>query len=131
MDPALDVVERAFRLHGAAADGSVVFRKKRSRETLLAFFKAQLRCVVAMEACATVHDCGHTIERLGHTVRLLPPVDVKPFVKRHKNDAAAAEAITEAALRPTMRFVAVKSEDQQARAMIFRRRSLQACRNSE
>ena len=120
----VDLAKRVFQLHGAAADGSVVFRKKLSREKLLAFLEAQPRCVVAMEACATAHDWGRTIERLGHTVRLLPPVYVKPFVKRHKNDAADAEAITEAALRPTMRFVAVKSEDQQARAMIFRTRDL-------
>ena len=72
-----------------------------------------------MEACATSHYWGRQIIKLGHTVRLVPPIYVKPFVKRHKNDAMDAEAIAEAAARPTMRFVAVKNEQQQARAMIF------------
>ena len=77
-----------------------------------------------MEACATAHGWGREFEKLGHDVRLIPPVYVKPFVKRQKNDAADAEAIVEAALRPTMRFVAVKTEDQQARAMLFRTRRM-------
>ena len=84
----------------------------------------QPRCTVAMEACATAHDWGRAIGELGHAVRLMPPIYVKPFVKRQKNDAADAEAIAEAASRPTMRFVAVKTEEQQARAMIFRTRDL-------
>ena len=88
------------------------------------FLAAQPRCTVAMEACATAHDWGRAIADLGHDVRLIPPVYVKPFVKRQKNDAADAEAIVEAASRPTMRFVAVKTEAQQARAMIFRTRDL-------
>lgn len=120
----VDLAKRVFQLHGAAADGSVVFRMKLSRGQLLGFLDAHPRCIVAMEACATAHDWGRAIEGLGHTVRLLPPVYVKPFVKRHKNDAADAEAIAEAASRPTMRFVAVKSEEQQARAMIFHTRDL-------
>ena len=82
------------------------------------------RCVVAMEACASVHYWGREIGRLGHDVRLLPPAYVKPFVKRQKNDAADAEAICEAASRPTMRFVAVKSEEAQASAMVLRAREL-------
>ena len=73
-----------------------------------------------MEACATAHGWGRALGKLGYSVRLIPPVDVKPFVKREKNDAADAEAIVEAALRPTLRFVAVKTEDQQARAILFR-----------
>ena len=77
-----------------------------------------------MEACATAHGWGRELEKLGHSVRLIPPVYVKPFVKRQKNDAADAEAIVEAALRPTMRFVAVKTEEQQARAMLFRTRQM-------
>lgn len=77
-----------------------------------------------MEACATAHGWGREFEKLGHDVRLIPPVYVKPFVRRQKNDAADAEAIVEAALRPTMRFVAVKTEDQQARAMLFRTRQM-------
>lgn len=120
----IDLAKSVFQLHGAGADGSVTFRKKVSRVKLLPFLTGQPLCIVAMEACATAHDWGREIEKLGHTVRLIPPIYVKPFVKRQKNDAADAEAITEAASRPTMRFVAVKTEDQQARAMLFRTRDL-------
>jgi transposase len=120
----IDLAKRMFQAHGAAADGAVVFRKKLTRDRLLPFLAAQPRCVVAMEACATAHGWGREIQQLGHTVRLIPPIYVKPFVKRQKNDAADAEAITEAASRPTMRFVAVKTEAQQARAMLFRTRDL-------
>ena len=120
----VDLAKRVFQLHGAAADGSVVFRKKLSRAQLLPFLAAQPACTVAMEACATAHHWGREIEQLGHAVRLIPPVYVKPFVKRQKNDAADAEAIAEAASRPTMRFVAVKTEAQQARVMTFRARDL-------
>ena len=120
----VDLAKRVFQLHGAAADGSVLFRKKLTRERFLSFLASQPLCVVAMEACATAHGWGREIERVGHMVRLIPPIYVKPFVKRQKNDAADAEAIVEAASRPTMRFVAVKSEAQQARAMLFRTRDL-------
>lgn len=120
----IDLAKRVFQLHGASEDGSVVFRKKLSRGQVLAFIAQQSRCVVAMEACATAHGWAREFEKLGHDVRLIPPVYVKPFVKRQKNDAADAEAIVEAALRPTMRFVAVKTEDQQARAMLFRTRRM-------
>ena len=120
----IDLAKRSFQLHGARADGSVVFRKKLSRGKLLGFVASQPRCVVAMEACASAHHWGREIARLGHEVRLMAPIYVKPFVKRQKNDAADAEAICEAALRPTMRFVAVKGEEQQARAMLFRTRDL-------
>ncbi|WP_054006311.1 IS110 family RNA-guided transposase [Cypionkella psychrotolerans] len=120
----IDLAKRVFQVHGACSDGSVAFRKKLSRSQVLAFFTQQSRCVVAMEACATAHGWGRELERLGYEVRLIPPVYVKPFVKRQKNDAADAEAIVEAALRPTMRFVAVKTEDQQARAMLFRTRQM-------
>jgi transposase len=120
----IDLAKRVFQLHGAAADGSVTFRKKLSRDRLLSFLAAQPRCVVAMEACATAHEWGRAIGELGHEVRLVPPVYVKPFVKRQKNDAADAEAIAEAASRPTMRFVQIKTEEQQAQGMIFRTRDL-------
>lgn len=82
------------------------------------------RCTVAMEACAGSHHWRREIAKLGHTVRLIAPIYVKPFVKRQKNDAAEAEAICEAAMRPTMRFVAVKSETRQASAAVFRVRDL-------
>jgi transposase len=120
----IDLAKRVFQVHGATHDGKVVFRKKLSRSQLLPFLAGQPRCIVAMEACATAHEWGRAIGALGHAVRLLPPAYVKPFVKRQKNDAADAEAITEAASRPTMRFVAVKTEEQQARSMIFRTRDL-------
>ena len=120
----IDLAKRSFQLHGARADGSVAFRRKVSRERLLYILGAQQRCVVAMEACASAHYWGREILKLGHEVRLVPPIYVKPFVKRQKNDAADAEAICEAAQRPTMRFVAVKGEEQQARAMLFHTRDL-------
>ena len=120
----IDLAKRSFQLHGARADGSVAFRRKLSRGKLLAFLAAQPHCVVAMEACASAHYWGREIMKLGHEVRLIAPIYVKPFVKRQKNDAADAEAICEAALRPSMRFVAVKEEAQQARAMLFRTRDL-------
>ena len=120
----IDLAKRSFQLHGARSDGSVAFRKKLSRGKLLDFVASQPRCVVAMEACASAHYWGRQIMQLGHEVRLIPPVYVKPFVKRQKNDAADAEAICEAAQRPTMRFVTVKGEEQQARAMLFHTRDL-------
>ncbi len=91
---------------------------------MLGFLALQPHCLVVMEACAGAHYWGREIGKLGHEVKLVPPVYVKPFVKRHKNDAADAEAICEAASRPSMRFVAVKSEAQQARGMLFRTRDL-------
>ena len=106
----IDLAKRSFQLHGARADGSVAFRRKVSREKLLYFLAVLPRCVVAMEACASAHHWGREIMQLGHDVRLIPPIYVKPFVKRQKNDAADAEAICEAAQRPTMRFVAVKGK---------------------
>ena len=120
----LDLAKTVFQAHGAGADGTVVFRRKLSRGQLLEFFGRQPRCVVAMEACASAHHWGRAIGDLGHEVRLIPPAYVRPFVKRQKNDMADAEAIAEAASRPTMRFVAVKSEAQQAAAMAYRTRDL-------
>ncbi len=84
----IDLAKRSFQLHGARADGSVAFRKKLSRKRLLAFVASQPRCIVAMEACASAHHWGREIGKLGHAVKLVPPIYVKPFVKRQKNDAA-------------------------------------------
>jgi transposase len=120
----IDLAKRTFQLHGVRGNGGVAFRRKLSRQKLLTFLAEQPRCVVAMEACGSAHHWGRAIGDLGHEVRLIPPIYVKPFVKRQKNDAADAEAIAEAASRPTMRFVAVKNEAQQARAMLFRTRDL-------
>lgn len=120
----LDLAKRVFQVHAAGSDGAVVLRRKLSRGQVLAFFTELPKCIVAMEACATAHYWAREIGKLSHEVRLLPPAYVKPFVKRHKNDAADAEAIVEAALRPSMRFVVPKTESQQARSMIFRTRDL-------
>ena len=120
----IDIAKHSFQLHGARADGSVAFRRKLSRGRVLAFLASQPRCLVALEACGSAHYWGREIGRLGHEVRLLPPVYVKAYVKRHKNDAADAEAICEAASRPTMAFVAVKSAAQQAGMMQFGVRDL-------
>lgn len=120
----LDIAKHVFHAHGADEHGRMVFSKRVSRSGLLPFFARQRRCVVALEACSGAHHWGRELQRLGHEVRLIAPAYVKPFVKRQKNDAADAEAICEAAQRPSMRFVAVKSEEQQASAMVFRGRDL-------
>lgn len=120
----LDLAKHVFQAHGADSAGAVVFRTKLRRGQVLSFFAALPPCTVAMEACAGAHHWGREIVKLGHSVRLIAPAYVKPFVKRQKNDTADAEAICEAAQRPTMRFVAVKSEETQAAIVVFRTRDL-------
>lgn len=120
----VDLAKNVFQVHGAAADGSVVFRRKLRRGQVLSFFAEQPVCTVAMEACASAHYWARAIGEFGHTVKLIPPAYVKPFVKRQKSDATDAEAIAEAAARATMRFVAVRTEAQQASAMVYRTRDL-------
>jgi transposase len=120
----LDLAKNVFQVHGADNAGRPVLRKKLRRVQVLEFFSKLPACVVVMEACGGAHYWGREIGMLGHEVRLIPPAYVKPFVKRQKNDAADAEAICEAAMRPTMRFVTVKSEETQGAAMVFRVRKL-------
>ena len=120
----IDLAKNSFQFHGARTDGAVAFRRKLSRGKVLDFLASQPRCVVAMEACPSAHYWGRETAKLGHDVKLVPPVYVKPFVKRQKNDAADAEATCEAAQRPTMHFVAVKTEEQQAQGMLFHTRDL-------
>ena len=120
----LDIAKQTFQAHGADATGQILFRRKITRGKLVEFFSAQPRCLVAMGACGGAHYWGRQIGKLGHTVQLIAPAYVKPFVKRQKNDAADAEAICEAAQRPSMRFVAVKDEAQQASGVVFRARDV-------
>jgi transposase len=108
----VDLAINVFQLHGAAADGSTVFRKKLSRQQFCKFMAAQPACIVAMEACGGAHYWAREMARIGHEPKLIAPRYVRPFVKRQKNDAADAEAIVEAAQRPTMRFVEPKTEQQ-------------------
>jgi transposase len=120
----LDIAKNVFHAHGADSTGRPVFSRKLTRGKLLNFFVSQPRCTVALEACGGAHHWARELQAMGYEVRLIPPAYVKPFVKRHKNDAVDAEAICEAAQRPTMRFVAVKTEEQQAAALVFRTRDL-------
>ena len=120
----IDLAKNSFQLHGARTDDSVAFRKTLSRGKIPEFLDSPSRCAVAMEVCASAHYWGREIGALGRSVRLIPPQYAKPYVKRHKNDAADAEAICEAASRPTMSFVAVKTAEQQGRVMLFRTRDL-------
>ena len=120
----LDIAKNVFHAHGADASGKPLFSRKISRTKLLEFFAKQPRCLVALEACGGAHHWARELTQQGHQVRLIPPAYVKPFVKRNKNDAVDAEAICEAAQRPNMRFVAIKSEEQQASALVFRTRDL-------
>jgi transposase len=120
----LDIAKHVFHAHGADAGGHAVFSRKIVRGKLLAFFAGQPRCLVALEACGGAHHWARELMRLGHEVRLIPPAYVKPFVRRQKNDAVDAEAICEAAQRPNMRYVPIKSEEQQASALVFRTRDL-------
>jgi transposase len=120
----LDIAKNVFQVHGIDAAEKVVVRKQLRRSQVLTFFKALPPCLVGMEACATAHYWARELTKLGHQVRLMPAKDVKAYVKRNKNDAADAEAICEAVRRPTMRFVQIKSTEQQGRLMLHRARDL-------
>ena len=120
----LDIAKNVFQVHGIDAAEKVVVRKQLRRGQVLKFFASLQPCLVGMEACATAHYWARELTKLGHEVRLMPAKDVKAYVKRNKNDAADAEAICEAVRRPTMRFVGVKSAEQQGRLMQHRARDL-------
>ena len=120
----LDIAKNVFQVHGVDGSGDTVMRRQLRRSQLLPFFKKQRPCLVGMEACATSHHWARQLIELGHGVKLMPARYVKPYVKRNKNDAADAEAICEAVTRPTMRFVAVKSAQQQSVLMLHRTREL-------
>ena len=117
---AIDLAKNSFQVCGVRSDGVVVFNRAVSRGRLVQLLADQVPCVVAMEACATSHHWGRVAMAHGHDVRLIPANHVKPFVKRQKNDFADAAAIAEAASRPGMSFVAVKSAEKQGRAVAFR-----------
>src|SRR5437660_1951766 len=120
----LDMAKNVFQIDGIDDKEKVVARKQLRRSRVITFFKALPPCLIGMEACATAHYWARELTKLGHKVRLMPAKDVKAYVKRNKNDAADAEAICEAVRRPTMRFVGVKSAEQQGRLMQHRVRDL-------
>jgi transposase len=120
----LDIAKNVFAVHGIDSAEKVVVRKPLRRSQVMTFFEGLAPCLVGMEACATSHYWARELTKLGHQVRLMPAKDVKAYVKRNKNDAADAEAICEAVRRPTMRFVQVKSAEQQGRLMQHRTRDL-------
>ena len=120
----VDLAKNIFQVHGIDAEGAVIFCRQLRRTQMLPFFKKQPPCLVGMEACATSHHWARQLIELGHEVKLMPPHYVKPYVKRNKNDMADAEAICEAVTRPTMRFVSVKSMEQQSVLMLHRTRNL-------
>ena len=120
----LDIAKNVFQVHGIGAAERVVVRKQLRRSQVIAFFEALSPCLIGMEACASAHHWARALAKLGHDVRLMPAKDVKGYVKRNKNDAADAEAICEAVRRPTMRFVRVKSAEQQGQLMQHRTRDL-------
>jgi transposase len=120
----LDIAKSVFQVHGVDAQGNVAVRRQLKRRQVLPFFKKLSPCLVGIEACATSHHWSRELQALGHTVRLMPPAYVKPYLKRQKNDAADAEAICEAVMRPSMRFVETKTPEQQSCLMLHRTRHL-------
>src|SRR5262244_3132688 len=120
----LDIAKSVFQVHGVDADGQVVIRRQLKRRYVLAFFEKLAPCVIGIEACASSHHWSRQLQALGHTVRLMPPAYVKPYVKRQKNDATDAEAICEAVGRANMRFVPTKTPEQQSGLVLHRTRHL-------
>lgn len=120
----LDLAKSVFQVHGVDVSARAILRRRLGRGDLLPFFAKQPPCVVGMEACSSAHHWARELSRLGHEVRLIPPQYVKPYVKRNKTDAADAEAICEAVSRPNMRFVPIKSVEQQSILALHRVRAL-------
>jgi len=120
----LDIAKNVFQVHGVNEAGEVVVRRRLRRSDVLRVFTEIEAAIVGIEACATAHYWARELVALGHDVRLMPPQFVKPYVKSQKNDAADAEAICEAVQRPTMRFVPIKSAEQQAALLLHRARDL-------
>src|SRR5471030_2644455 len=120
----LDIAKSVFQVHGVDAGGQVLIRRQLKRRYVLAFFQKLPPCLVGIEACASSHHWSRELQALGHTVRLMPPAYVKPYVKRQKNDAADAEAICEAVTRANMRFVPTKTPEQQSGLLLHRTRHL-------
>jgi transposase len=120
----LDIAKSVFQVHGVDAGGQVIIRRQLKRRYVLAFFEKLAPCLVGIEACASSHHWARELQALGHTVRLMPPAYVKPYVKRQKNDATDAEAICEAVSRANMRFVPIKTPEQQSGLVLHRTRHL-------
>jgi transposase len=120
----LDLAKHIFQVHAVDPAGQVAVRKRLRRTEVLSFFASVPPCLIGMEACATSHPWARELTGLGHTVKLMPPAYVKAYVKRGKTDTADAEAICEAVVRPSMRFVPVKSAEQQSVLMLHRGRAL-------
>src|SRR2546427_12223766 len=120
----LDIAKSVFQIHGVDAAGNVIVRRKLKRRYVLPFFQRLPPCLIGIEACASSHHWSRALQALGHTVRLMPPAYVKPYVKRQKNDATDAEAICEAVTRANMRFVPTKTPEQQSGLVLHRTRHL-------
>ena len=120
----LDLAKNVFQVHAIGSTGGVVVRRSLRRAQVIPFFSKLPPCLIGMEACGTSHHWARELVGLGHEVRLMPPAYVKPYVKRGKTDAGDAEAICEAVTRPTMRFVPIKSVEQQAALVLHRTRDL-------
>jgi transposase len=120
----IDLAKNVFQVHGVDAQGKVALVRQLRRNQMIAFFAKLPACLIGMEACATSHHWAREITKLGHEVKLIPPIYVKAYVKRQKNDAADAAGICEAVTRPSMRFVPIKSAEQQSTLAVHRTRNL-------
>ena len=120
----IDLAKNVFQIHGIDTEGKVVLVRQLRRKQMIDFFSKLPPCLIGIEACAKAHHWGRELTKLGHTVRLIPPAYVKAYVKRQKNDAADAAAIFEAVTRPSMRFVPIKTVEQQAALSVHRTRDL-------